>query len=63
MILIGAIFSVILDLLQFAPLIGIAVAVFSYGYFGAFYRGDRRETIPEAVVAVVWPTIAPEHFE
>lgn len=27
-------------------------------YFGAFYRGDRRETIPESVVAVVWPAIA-----
>lgn len=40
------------------------IATMCFGsYFGAFYRGDRRETIPEAVVAVVWPTIAPEHFE
>jgi AcrR family transcriptional regulator len=27
-------------------------------YFGAFYRGDRREEIPESVVAVLWPVIA-----
>jgi len=40
------------------------IATLCFGsYFGAFYRGDRSETIPEAVVAVVWPTIAPEHFE
>ncbi len=40
------------------------IATMCFGsYFGAFYRGDRRETIPEAVVTVVWPTIAPEDFE
>ena len=35
------------------------IATMCFGsYFGAFYRGDRRETIPEAVVDVMWPTIA-----
>ncbi len=35
------------------------VATMCFGsYFGAFYRGDPRETIPESVVAVVWPAIA-----
>ena len=27
-------------------------------YFGAFYRGDRREQIPDDVVTVLWPAIA-----
>jgi AcrR family transcriptional regulator len=35
------------------------VATMCFGsYFGAFYRGDRREDIPESVVAVLWPAIA-----
>jgi len=35
------------------------VATLCFGsYFGAFYRGDRREEIPESVVAVLWPVIA-----
>ena len=35
------------------------IATMCFGsYFGAFYRGDRRERIPESVVAVVWPAIA-----
>jgi AcrR family transcriptional regulator len=35
------------------------VATMCFGsYFGAFYRGDRREEIPESVVAVLWPVIA-----
>ena len=35
------------------------VATICFGsYFGAFYRGDRREQIPEDVVAVLWPVIA-----
>lgn len=28
------------------------------GYFSAFYRGESRADIPEAVVAVLWPAIA-----
>ena len=36
------------------------IATMCFGsYFGAFYRGDRREEIPENVVAVLWPVIAP----
>ena len=27
-------------------------------YFAAFYRGDTKKKIPEAVVAVLWPAIA-----
>ena len=35
------------------------IATMCFGsYFGAFYRGDRREDIPESVVAVLWPLIA-----
>src|SRR6478735_9001676 len=35
------------------------VATMCFGsYFGAFYRGDQRDEIPESVVAVVWPAIA-----
>jgi AcrR family transcriptional regulator len=35
------------------------IATMCFGaYFGAFYRGDRREEIPESVVAVLWPVIA-----
>ena len=35
------------------------IATMCFGsYFGAFYRGDRREEIPENVVAVLWPVIA-----
>jgi AcrR family transcriptional regulator len=35
------------------------IATMCFGsYFGAFYRGDHREKIPEDVVAVVWPAIA-----
>jgi AcrR family transcriptional regulator len=35
------------------------IATMCFGsYFGAFYRGDRREEIPENVVAVLWPMIA-----
>src|SRR6478736_8539447 len=34
------------------------IATMCFGsYFGAFYRGDRREEIPENVVAVLWPVI------
>lgn len=35
------------------------IATMCFGsYFGAFYRGDRRQEIPESVVAVLWPLIA-----
>ena len=35
------------------------IATMCFGsYFGAFYRGDQRDQIPESVAAVVWPAIA-----
>jgi AcrR family transcriptional regulator len=35
------------------------IATMCFGaYFGAFYRGDPKEEIPERVVAVLWPIIA-----
>ena len=37
------------------------VATMCFGaYFGAFYRGDARDQIPENVAAVVWPAVAAE---
>ncbi|HEY4018368.1 MAG TPA: hypothetical protein VGM75_06755 [Pseudonocardiaceae bacterium] len=35
------------------------IATLCFGsYFAAFYRGEATKDIPEAVVAVLWPTIA-----
>ena len=35
------------------------IATMCFGsYFAAFYRGDSKEEIPEAVVSVLWPAIA-----
>ncbi|MEV4145634.1 TetR/AcrR family transcriptional regulator [Amycolatopsis sp. NPDC049691] len=35
------------------------IATMCFGsYFAAFYRGDGRDEIPEAVVSVLWPAIA-----
>jgi AcrR family transcriptional regulator len=35
------------------------IATMCFGsYFAAFYRGERKNQIPEAVVAVLWPAIA-----
>ena len=35
------------------------IATMCFGsYFGAFYRGDRREDIPESVVAALWTAIS-----
>jgi AcrR family transcriptional regulator len=35
------------------------IATMCFGsYFGAFYRGERKDEIPESVVAVLWPAIA-----
>lgn len=37
------------------------IATMCFGsYFAAFYRGETREGIPEAVVSVLWPAIAAE---
>jgi AcrR family transcriptional regulator len=38
---------------------GHTIATMCFGsYFGAFYRGESKQEIPEAVVAVLWPAIA-----
>ena len=58
MILMGAIFSVVLDLLQFAPLIGIAVALFSYGYFGGFYLDIISTTMSDRDEVPDWPSFS-----
>ena len=35
------------------------IATLCFGsYFGAFYRGDHRDSIPEDVVSLIWPVIA-----
>jgi hypothetical protein len=37
------------------------IATLCFGsYFAAFYRGEDKKEIPEAVVAVLWPAIAKE---
>jgi hypothetical protein len=58
MIFIGAIFSVILDVLQFAPFIGIAVALFSAGYFGAFYLDIISTTMNDRDDVPDWPSFS-----
>jgi AcrR family transcriptional regulator len=38
---------------------GHTVATLCFGsYFAAFYRGESKEEIPEAVVSVLWPALA-----
>ncbi|GHJ41734.1 TetR/AcrR family transcriptional regulator [Streptomyces sp. TS71-3] len=38
---------------------GHTVATMCFGsYFAAFYRGESKEEIPEAVVSVLWPALA-----
>lgn len=57
MILTGALFSLLLDFLMHAPLVGLLVLIFSAGYFGAFYLDivsttmGGREHVPD------WPSI------
>jgi AcrR family transcriptional regulator len=36
------------------------IATLCFGsYFAAFYRGESRDAIPEAVVSVLWPVLSP----
>ena len=58
MILLGAIFSIILDVLQFAPVIGIAVALFSAGYFSSFYLEIINTTMTDRDIVPEWPNIS-----
>lgn len=37
MILLGAIFSLVLDFMKMAPVVGLIAAIFSFGYFGSFF--------------------------
>jgi hypothetical protein len=56
MILTGAVFSVILSIMQFAPMIGIGVSIFSAGYFGAFYLSIISATMTEQDEMPDWPS-------
>lgn len=56
MILLGAIFSSILDLFQFAPIVGIGVSVFASGYFGSFYLSIVTTTMNGTDAVPDWPS-------
>jgi hypothetical protein len=56
MIVVGAIFSVILDFLQIAPVVGFAVAIFSAGYFGSFYLSIISSTMIGKDEMPDWPS-------
>ena len=58
MILVGAIFSVILDVLGFVPIVGIAVALFSAGYFGSFYLDIVSTTMTGRDEVPDWPSFS-----
>src|SRR5688500_4953117 len=58
MILVGAIFSVILNVLQMVPLLGILVAIFSGGYFGAFYLDIIGSTMGGRNQVPEWPALS-----
>lgn len=58
MIVIGAVFSVILDLMQHAPLFGIAVAIFGAGYFGSFYLDIVSTTMIGRDEVPEWPSFS-----
>jgi hypothetical protein len=53
----GAIFAVILKVLQFAPYFGFAVAVFSVAYFGAFYLDIISTTMTDSDQVPDWPSL------
>lgn len=55
MIVLGAVFSVILDVLQAAPLFGLVVAVFGAGYFGSFYLSIINSTMIDRDEVPEWP--------
>lgn len=58
MILVGAIFSVILDFLQIAPVVGFIVGIFSAGYFGSFYLSVINSTMIERDEVPDWPSFS-----
>lgn len=56
MILIGAVFSCLLDFLQFAPIVGIAVSVFAAGFFSSFYLSIVSSTMTGSDRVPDWPS-------
>jgi hypothetical protein len=56
MIIAGAIFSLLLDFLQFAPLFGLLALIFSAGYFGSFYLDMIRSTMDGRDEVPDWPS-------
>ncbi len=58
MILTGALLSLLLDVLQLAPLVGLVVLIFSLGYFGAFYLDIINTTMGGRHEVPDWPTFS-----
>ena len=58
MIVLGAVFSVILDFLQGAPLVGFLVGIFGAGYFGSFYLSVINTTMIERDEVPEWPNFS-----
>lgn len=58
MILAGAIFSVLLGFLQMVPIFGFAVALFSAGYFSAFYLDVISTTMTDQDEVPDWPSFS-----
>lgn len=56
MILLGAVFSAILDVLQLAPYVGLLAALFSMGYFGSFYLDIISTTMTDRDEVPDWPS-------
>ena len=57
MILLGAIFAEIMDFASRAPIFGIVAAVFSAGYFAAFYFNIISSTITGHDACPEWPGV------
>ena len=57
MILVGTVFSVILHFAMYMPIIGLAAALFSAGYFGAFYLEIVASTMTGDTTTPDWPTL------
>lgn len=58
MIVIGAVFAVVLDVASAAPLIGLLAAIFSAGYFTAFYFDIISTTIAGRDEVPDWPSFS-----
>ena len=58
MIVLGALFSIVLDVLQHTPIFGFAVAIFASGYFGSFYLDIVSTTMGERDEVPDWPSFS-----